>query len=365
MARSISQIYAEAIYTRNNYLQLTELNSGRTGSKLSILNLLTYVMSVLIHTYETALDLFQLNVADIIKNRVNGTPAYYAAIAKHFQFNSETQTGDVLSFDEETYKIGYETVDESHRIIAQASWEDYSQKDAIILKVCKNNTNNTEIDGGTVYSQLSNAELTAFKQYISAIKFCGARIYCLSTPGDIVSIGTSTNAPIYYDDTLVSKQQAIQNIKDALTEYAKGFEFDGYIHYQRIIDVLQNATGIVDISSNVTVFVKLYNNETGTYDTAIDLTGRMRSSSGYLKFVNESGDSIADSLTLLPNSQRKDRESNVLDVGAVNRGNIIYRYDQVNGWSKVESASLNGRYYTQVAPINSLSLQLVSESQLL
>lgn len=365
MARNISQIYAEAVYTRNNYLQLTELNSGRTRSKMSIMNMITYVVAVLIHVYETALDLFQVNIGTIINSRINGTAQYYAAVAKHFQFNSVNDTGDRLIFDKDTYKIGYETIDETHRIIVQSSYEDYSQHDAIILKVCKENTNTNEIANGTIYTQLSDAELTAFKQYISAIKFCGAMIYCLSTPGDIVSIGTSTNAPIYYDDTLVSKQQAIQNIKDALTEYAKGFEFDGYIHYQRIIDVLQNATGIVDISSNVTVFVKLYNNETGTYDTAIDLTGRMRSSSGYLKFVNESGDSIADSLTLLPNSQRKDRESNVLDVGAVNRGNIIYRYDQVNGWSKVESASLNGRYYTQVAPINSLSLQLVSESQLL
>ena len=38
--RSVSQIYSEAVSTRNNYLQLTELNTGRSNSKLSMLNLL-------------------------------------------------------------------------------------------------------------------------------------------------------------------------------------------------------------------------------------------------------------------------------------------------------------------------------------
>lgn len=48
--RSVSQIYSEAIATRNNYLQLTELNSGRTNSKMSIMNLMTYVVAVCIYT---------------------------------------------------------------------------------------------------------------------------------------------------------------------------------------------------------------------------------------------------------------------------------------------------------------------------
>ena len=58
MSKSLSQIYSEAIQTRNNYLQITELNSGLTNSKMSILNLITYVMSVLIHSYHVMLDIF-------------------------------------------------------------------------------------------------------------------------------------------------------------------------------------------------------------------------------------------------------------------------------------------------------------------
>lgn len=358
MARSISQIYAEAIYTRNNYLQLTELNSGRTGSKLSILNLLTYVMSVLIHTYETALDLFQLNVADIIRNRINGTPAYYAAVAKHFQFNKDTQTGDRLYFNDETYKIGYETVDESHRIIAQANWEDYSQKDAIILKVCKDNTNNDEIDGGTVYTQLSDAELTAFKQYIAAIKFCGARIYCLSLPGDVISFETSSNAPVYYDDSIVTREQAIQNIKAAMAAYAREFEFGGFIHYQKIIDVLQNAEGITDISANAKVKVSMYNRQKNTYDDPINITGRIRSVSGYLRFFTSSGVSTIDSITLRAESQR----DSVIDVSAVSvTRKKDEAWEQVNGaWEKsVISQQATDKTYTQEIIKSAIQLERV------
>ena len=71
MSKSLSQIYSEAIQTRNNYLQITELNSGLTNSKMSILNLITYVMSVLIHSYHVILDIFEIEIANIISTRIN------------------------------------------------------------------------------------------------------------------------------------------------------------------------------------------------------------------------------------------------------------------------------------------------------
>ena len=72
--RSVSQIYSEAVATRNNYLQLTELNTGRSNSKLSMINLLTYVVAVCIHTYEAILDLFQVKIVEVLNGRINGTP---------------------------------------------------------------------------------------------------------------------------------------------------------------------------------------------------------------------------------------------------------------------------------------------------
>lgn len=350
MARNISQIYAEAIHTRNNYLQLTELDSGRTTSKMSVLNCITYTAAVLIHTYETMLDVFQVNIAKTIANRINGTAPYYATIAKLFQFDPISRTGDKLVFNSESCKIEYETINESHRIIAQSSWENYTQEDAIVLKVCKASTDSNDTDNGTLYTQLSDAELTAFKQYISAIKFCGAKIYCQSIPGDMVRIHTSASSPIYYDDTLLTHGQALQNIKKAIATYTKEFEYDSYISYQKIIDAIQNAEGITDVSANVTVGVSLYNNDKGIYNSEIKLTGRLRSRSGYLRFFDEDGESTLDELTLIAESERKDILSNMSNINNAERNGRTWV--QVDGqWKPTDESVVekiqNDEVYTQ------------------
>lgn len=354
MARNISQIYAEAIATRNDYLQITELDSGRTGSKMSILNLITYVMAVLIYSYETILDIFQINVATIISNRINGTAPYYATIAKLFQFNPISQTGDPMVFDEELYKIEYETVNEEHRIIAQASYENFNQGDAIILKVCKESTDSNDTDNGTLYTQLSDAELTAFKQYIANVKFCGATIYCTSNPGDIIYVHTSSVAPIYFDNTLVTEGQALQNIKTSLAEYAKSFEYDSYISYQKIIDVIQNTTGITDISSNVTVGVLLYNDEKGVYNDEVTVTGRIRSGSGYLKFIDEDEESTLNDLVLISESQRHEMLTNATSIDTTELNETSW--EKTDGqWVKVvedQSSVLSNKVYTQKRIVN-------------
>lgn len=322
MARSISQIYAEAIYTRNNYLQITELDSGRTKSKMSMLNLITYVMAVLIHTYEAALDVFQVDIATIIGNRINGTPQYYVTIAKYFQFNPDTQEGDPIVFNEDTMKVEYEAVDETHRIVVQSSYEYYEQ--GIILKVCKEETDSKELDGGTAYTQLSDAEMTAFKSYISAIKFCGAKLYCLSNPGDIITIHTSASAPIYYNDSAVTREQAVQNIKNAFVEYIRSIEFDDYVRYQKIIDVIQNADGVTDVSARVRVGIFQYNNQTGAYGNEINITGRIKTGSGYIKLTGTDGNSTLDSLTLLPESGRRSAISSVSTIKNGGRADVVY-----------------------------------------
>lgn len=54
------------------------------------------------------------------------------------------------------------------------------------------------------------------------MKFCGAKIYCVSNPGDILTIVTPENSSIYFDDSKVSRTQAVQNIKQALIDYVRG-----------------------------------------------------------------------------------------------------------------------------------------------
>ena len=287
MSRSISQIYAEAVANRNNYLQISALNSGRSESKLSVINIMTYIMAALIYSYEVLFDVFQVQIAQLIAERASGTPSYYVKMAKYFQFNPSTLTMDEMEYDEETFQPKFKSFNETHQIIAKAAYEPYTST-GIVLKVCKDNSNASDSDGGGIYTCLSSDELTAFKNYMDEIKFIGAKIYCRSILGDILNI----NAAIVYDDVYINEEQAFENVKTALINYIKGLDFNGYVYYQSVIDAIQSAEHIVSVygvndNTYASVSISEYDEVNQTYKDAENLTERRTPMSGYLTFVDE------------------------------------------------------------------------------
>ena len=287
MSKSLSQIYSEAIQTRNNYLQITELNSGLTNSKMSILNLITYVISVLIHSYHVILDIFEIEIANIISTRINGTAQWYVIMATKFQYNNNTKNCDQLVFDEDTLKIKFNKVDTSHQIIAKAAYVDNDTKDGIILKVCKNNINSDEKNNGVNYMQLNSDELTAFKYYLSQIKFIGANIQVLSIPGDIITV---KNCVVVYNDRYITEEQAFNNIKNALIKYTTTLDYNAFIYSQKIIDTIMSLDYIENIN-NIDIYINKYNLSLRKYDSAVKLTNIQHAYSGYIKFIDEKGES--------------------------------------------------------------------------
>lgn len=301
--RSVSQIYAEAVETRNNYLQLTELDSGRSDSKLSIINLITYVAAVCIHTYEALLDLFEVRINEALTTRISGTPEWYIQAAKKFQYNEASGTGDELTFNEDTLRVEYVTVDTSRRIVENAAYQ--LENNALTLKVCKANDNTDEVDNGVPYMPLSDSELTAFKMFIQQIKFVGADVYCESSPGDIITVRAGASNPIYYDDSYITAEQAMTNIRTALAEFANDMEFNGTLYYQAVLDVIRKTQYITDVGSGVKIYVQSYDDQLADYGAEVELTGRTRLKSGYIRFMD--ADSLTtvntDNITLIPASQ--------------------------------------------------------------
>lgn len=287
--RSVSQIYSEAITTRNNYLQLTELNTGRTNSKMSIMNLMTYVVAVCIFTYEAILEAFEVRIASILAQRINGTPQWYAVMAKMFQYNSALDTGDEIVFDENTLKVNYKQIDETHRIVKKVAWQDNLDGNSIILKVAKDNSKSVEVASGTPYTHLSPNELSAFKAFINEIKFVGSEVWCESCPGDILTIKSNVSCPIYYNANVISQGQAIEEIKNALITFIQDFSFNGILYYQSVINAIRQAPNITDVNSEVEVYIQSWNMITQSYDTPTQLTDHLRLKSGYLKLINPNG----------------------------------------------------------------------------
>lgn len=311
--RSISQIYSEAVSVRNNYLQFTELNSGRSNSKLSILNLMTYVMAVCIHTYEMILDVFQVRMAEVLTGRINGTPDWYARMAKKFQYNEVTEMGDEMIFNEDTLKIEYVQPDTSHRIVSNAAWQNGDDGRSLLLKICKDNSDSSEIENGTPYMKLSDKEMTAFKAYIQQVKFVGADIYCESIPGDLMKIVADEKHPIFYNDSYVTAAQALSEIKESMVNYVRNLEFNGLIYYQAILDVIRKTEHITDVSNGVRVFISPYNTSGKSYDSPIELRNRIRLRSGYISLMDENSIMAINSenITLIPASKMDEYLDNI------------------------------------------------------
>ena len=89
MARTLTEIYNEAKNRRNQYLELTEFQNN---SKMSIIDAFTWVTAACIHTFEMILDVFKVDLAKDLQNRINGTAAYYTnALLKYQWSNMQTQ----------------------------------------------------------------------------------------------------------------------------------------------------------------------------------------------------------------------------------------------------------------------------------
>lgn len=289
MSRSISQIYAEAVARRNDYLQISPLNNGRSEAKLSVINILTYVMAALIYSYEILLDVFQVQIAKLIAKRINGTGRYYAEMALYFQYNPDTRAMDEMVYDDTTFNFKFKVVNPEHRIIVKSVYQDYKGIGAVI-KVCKNNAD--MVSGSASYCPLSNSELMAFDNYMDEIKFLGAKLIYRSTYGDLLSV----NATIIYDDLYVDQNTALQNVKAALINYIDSQDFNGFIYYQSIIDAIQNAGHIISVSGPnenskyALVSLSEYDTENKKYKEAKEITERCTPASGYLTLIDETSE---------------------------------------------------------------------------
>lgn len=287
MSRSLSQIYNEAVVARNNYLQFTELQPQELSqSKLSIMNLITYISSVMIYAYETILDLFQIDIERLLTKRMNGTAEYYTHIAKKFQFNPYTQKGDELFFNEETLNVEYRESNQEHCIIDKAAYQyvDGQNEYDMLLKVCKSGVSG---EGGSC-EQLRDDELTAFKEYIDTVKFVGTKIRCISSPADILTI----KAIIYYDDLYITGKDAYANVKAALIGYINELDYNQALYFQKIIDVIQASPNIKDvdaIASAQLLSCSVDTPQSRTVSTAI--TNRTLPFSGFVSFLDADGQS--------------------------------------------------------------------------
>ncbi|KAA3702291.1 hypothetical protein F3F94_21125, partial [Bacteroides salyersiae] len=201
MSRTIKDIYTEAIAERNKRMELTEFNSD---SKLSIMNGLTWVVAAIIHSFETLLDIFAVDISNTINNRINGTPVYYTNALLQYQ------KGDTLSVREDGLAFGYSNIDETKRMITQVSYtesvDDHNLDSKLVLKIATGEKGNL--------TAISKEELVPINSYINKIKFAGTRVEVVSYEGDVLV----PMVTVFYDGA-IPEAEIYTKIEDKLKLY--------------------------------------------------------------------------------------------------------------------------------------------------
>ena len=253
MSRTLTEIYNEAVETRNNYLELTELTND---SKMSIINAFTWVTAAAIYSFETLLDVFTTDIAKTFTQRINGTSAYYANAMLKWQY------GDDLIINDEGTAFHYATEDTTKRLITHVSYQEYYNEEfkdnILILKVASGE--------GRSLSQLSDEELIAARAYLNQIKFAGVKCNVVSRRGDVLV----PRLTVYYDGA-ITKEELYDNIDTALIDFIVNMKFDSLVYSQKIIDAIQKVEHVTDVhidheaSVEQGIFIAQYNdnNELG------------------------------------------------------------------------------------------------------
>lgn len=229
MARTLTEIYTVAKDCRNQYLELTEF---KNSSKMSVLDAFTWVTSACIWTFENLLDVFKVDLAKDLQNRINGNAAYYAnALLKY-------QSGDELEMNAEGTAFSYPTIDETKRVVTRVSYSEQQEEGfydkQLVLKIATGEPG--------AYERVSEEELLAIRAYFHQIAFAGTHATIVSRKGDVLI----PRVTVYYDGA-ISEEEVYANIENALNDFIAQVSFDGVIYAQKIIDAIQRADHVVDV----------------------------------------------------------------------------------------------------------------------
>lgn len=280
MSRTIKDIYTEAIAERNKRMELTEFNSD---SKLSIMNGLTWVVAAIIHSFETLLDVFAVDISNTINNRINGTPVYYTNALLQYQ------KGDTLSVREDGLAFGYSNIDETKRMITQVSYtesvDDHNLDSKLILKIATGEKGNL--------TAISKEELVPINSYINKIKFAGTRVEVVSYEGDVLV----PKVTVFYNGA-IPETEIYTKIEDKLKLYIMNTPFDSSVYVSRIIEAIRSTEHVTDVYMDEKavpeqgIFIATYDSD-GHIGELKKIYRMVKTSSGFLKESSGNGEESA------------------------------------------------------------------------
>lgn len=238
MARPITQIYGEMTAEKDSQASLASLAPDqdtaqeliialRSTSKVAIWRLIFYSLAVAIHVHEVLWDLFREEVEAMIRAAPPGTVAWYQQLALAWQF------GDQLAYAD--YRYAYPEDDAAKRIVRRASVQE-RPGGVLLFKVAK-------LDGQGDPIPLEEAETVAFVAYLRKVRFAGTEVAVVSQPADALEVRGS----VYFDGE-VPLAEVRAAVDAAVEEYLAQLPWNGELSKIRLIDAIQGAKGVTDVS---------------------------------------------------------------------------------------------------------------------
>lgn len=231
MARTIAVIKAQILASVAADSDLAVLTSQ---SQTAYWRLWCYIQAVAINLLEQIIDLFTIEIEDLISSNVPATVPWIRAEVLLFQYSAANPQIVQINTD---FSVGYATVDETLQIISNC---------AVVPK------NNGQIDikvaTDSPPTQLSAPQVVALSAYIDDILPAGALYNVVNAAADTLRI----DGTIYYNGQYNGTIQA--NVETALNTFMNSLPFNGVIKVTDIIQAILDVAGVTDVNlSQITV----------------------------------------------------------------------------------------------------------------
>lgn len=272
--------YQDAIIAEKaNHTELDDLNST---SATAIWRMWTFVMAVVMWTFENLLAQHKIEVSELGANLKHYTAAWFVRKAKDFQYGDTTQflqvEAVVTNTDGTTATfvipdVLYDPILPATDVKRIVKFAAVTESSPSVIKVAK-------ADGSGLPEALSSAELTAFRAYINDIKPPGFQINATSGAADEIALEMN----VYYDGEVDS---TTINMPAAINAFLANLPFDGQFITNKFRQAMIAVAGVNDVE--ITTLEGKVN--AGTYANI----GRVYNpAAGYIKY-----DSVNSTITLI------------------------------------------------------------------
>lgn len=204
-----------------------------TFSKVSVENMLMYVVAFVAHTLEVMMDAFRKDVDTQITQNIVPTVRWYHTQAVAFQY------GDQLVYNEEYGHFEYPEVNEAKKLVKYCAVKDRGGSIQVLVSG----------DSNGVPSVLSNNVLSAFKSYMNQVKVAGVILDVKSLAAD----GIRVNAEVQVDPQIITTDgvrisDGTKAVEDAVNGYLANIVYGGNFNKTKLVDAIQNVEGVVDVT---------------------------------------------------------------------------------------------------------------------